>query len=345
MNTNKSRNVFEQATRMQAPDANNKADNLIFNKFINGNIPAFHDANKSFKRLVVIGTTPFENGVLACVVDNKFLPMCEEAVDGFDFNKHGHALAHLLRDDVEFVTSLLARMFVKLSGNTIQFQKIYDEISALNIEDDGANYHRLVLNTTLAQRDDTVYYFTRFSMRLYNWLLTINDGVTQKRGINPVVASKLMWLDRGVLFKDLMRSDRDHYLWFNSAFQWFCSEHVSRFRGAAPDVEKLNEFSEAIYLNSVKSSSTPTVPEQMLSGEKYIKYMRQCILVVSILAQIHKTHPGWSKWLQTQCRANHCRLSPFRIAYDSAKIMVDFYNEKITALGNEKILTDVFVDY
>lgn len=291
-------------------------------------------------------------------------------------------MAHLLKDDVDFVAAFLARLFVRLSGGAVSFARTYEEIKALNDEDEALNPDRLVLNTTLAQRDNDVYYFTRCSMRLYNWLLTINDGTNQKKGIDQTVASKLMWLDRGVLFKDLQRSDANHYKWFNSAFKWFCSELVSRFRGAAPDVEKLNEFSKAIYINSLKASGKTCVQEQLFEGATLTPYICKCVNVVNTLLTVYQNNPenrnntiAMLKY-HANLMTNYYRLVDslnlkvknnripseqyekiladirndykasidFTVAFEACRLMVSFYNLKMSNLGYEKILTDVFAD-
>ncbi|AMN83873.1 hypothetical protein D5b_00454 [Faustovirus] len=378
--SNIARNVFDHASRKATLPT--KASNLIFDSFINGDIPAFHDDNKAFDKIILVVVAPFENGVLGTKDGGKFVPIHESAVAGFDFGYHGGNLAHLLKDDVDFVAAFLARLFVRLSNNTVSFTKTYNEIKALNDEDDGLNTDRLILNTTLAQRDNTVYYFTRCSMRLYDWLLTINDETTQIKGIDETVASKLMWLDRGVLFKDLYRGDRDHYLWLNSAFKWFTSKLVCPFRGAAPEVEKLNEFSKAIYINSREASGAKCVQEQMLKGPQMTKYLHRCIEFVNTMLCVYQNNPenrqitanalqyhnsmmqnyyscvdslnlklknNWISFEQFEqnlraIRAQFSESINYTVAFEACRLMVSFYNYRISQLGYEKILNDVFAD-
>jgi hypothetical protein len=305
-------NVFDQSSRMVQPKETTDSTQLIFNEMINGNIPDYHRDANPIDEIVLILVVPFENwGILGSRENGKLFPISEKTVPGFNFHQHGRSLMKLLKDDVNFVAGFLARLFVRLSDNKVLFKSIYEELKTqVNVESETSNEGRLVLDSTLAQRDSTVYYFTRCSMKLYNWLLVINDNDSkQKCGIDATVASKLMWMDRSIMFRDLRMSERDHYLWLNSTFKWFSSCDVSRFRGVYPEVEQLNELSYKIHTNSMEANSTGTIQEQLMSGIAYNRYVHNCVLIVSIVHQLSQTNAEWCKDIADKLRFHKTNLS------------------------------------
>ncbi|AMN83964.1 hypothetical protein D5a_00042 [Faustovirus] len=295
-------NVFEQACRNAR--VNHRRENLIFENINENDIPKFNPSIRECNEIRFIIVNPFENCILGVASGGNFAPITEVAPAEFNFQTHGNGLNNILKDDIVLIIGVIARLFVRLSNNTLTFDKCYNEIAKLDKENSP-----LVIDSTLAQRDNIVYYLTRCSMDLYEYLEVIL-GESNYKGIDATVASQLLWMDRAIMFKDLRSSknkdNNEHYLWFNSAFKWFASKYVSRFRGGFP----VNDHMYDLHRNMQKQySGDPSNIQKYIIGEERYQYLEYQAKVIAVFLQAIpnyyanalKRHAGKSPKEQTKC--------------------------------------------